>query len=68
MREIKRNMAREQMRRAGIPHIHKKRSSTKEGEKPTSYFARNWRKWIFGNPAKKVDIKNILRRGTNESK
>lgn len=61
MRKIKRNMARVAMKDSGLARINKKRPSTKENEKPRSYFARNWRRWIFGNPAK-AGIKDIMGR------
>ena len=56
MRELKRSMARAQMKAAGIPHINKKgyyKGDDGEGAKPKSFFARNWRNWIFGKPVKK---------------
>ena len=55
MRELKRSMARSQMKAAGIPHINKKGyyKSYNDGAKPQSFFARNWRNWIFGKPVKK---------------
>jgi len=56
MRELKRSMARANMKKAGIPHINKKGyyKADSENEKPKSFFARNWRKWIFGKPGKKA--------------
>ena len=45
MRELKRSMARSQMKAAGIPHINKKGyyKGDNDGAKPQSFFARNWR-------------------------
>lgn len=54
MRELKRSMARSQMKAVGIPHINKKGPHNgDDSAKPQSFFARNWRKWIFGPPVKK---------------
>ena len=53
MRKYKRSMARANMKKAGIPHINKK-GHCNENEKPRSFFARNWRKWIFGKPGRKA--------------
>ena len=55
MRELKRSMARSQMKAAGIPHFNKKGyyKGDNDGAKPQSFFARNWRNWIFGKPVKK---------------
>lgn len=55
MRELKRSMARSQMKAAGIPHINKKGyyKDDNGGDKPRTFFARNWRNWIFGKPVKK---------------
>lgn len=55
MRELKRSMARSQMKAAGIPHINKKGyyKADDDSTKPQSFFARNWRNWIFGKPVKK---------------
>lgn len=54
MRELKRSMARSQMKAVGIHHINKKgHHNGDDSAKPQSFFARNWRKWIFGPPVKK---------------
>ena len=55
MRELKRSMARSQMKAAGIPNINKKGyyNGGDDSAKPQSFFARNWRNWIFGKPVKK---------------
>ena len=55
MRELKRSMARSQMKAAGIPHINKKGycKGINDGDKLKSFFARNWRNWIFGKPVRK---------------
>ncbi len=57
MREIKRNMARENMKRAGFVRINKKRivtdPRTNRAHK-TSFFGMNWRKWIYGKPSRKM--------------
>ena len=56
MREIKRSMARANMKAAGLTHINKKGyyKAYNENEKPKSFFARNWKKWIFGKPGKRT--------------
>ena len=56
MRKYKRSMARANMKKAGIPHINKKGyyKADSENEKPKSFFARNWRKWILGKPGKRA--------------
>ena len=55
MRKYKRSMARANMKKAGIPHINKKgycNENEKPNDKTKSFFARNWRKWIFGKPGR----------------
>ena len=56
MRKYKRSMARANMKKAGISHINKKGyyKDKSENEKPKSFFARNWRKWILGKPGKRA--------------
>ncbi len=61
MRKYKRSMARANMKKAGISHINKSHINKKgyykadsENEKPKSFFARNWRKWILGKPGKRA--------------
>ena len=56
MRKIKRSMARANMKAAGLTHINKKGyyKADSEGDKPKSFFARNWKKWIFGKPGRKA--------------
>lgn len=56
MRKIKRSMARANMKAAGLTHINKKGyyKADNENDKPKSFFARNWRKWIFGKPGRKA--------------
>ncbi len=56
MRKYKRSMARANMKKAGISHINKKGyyKADSENEKPKSFFARNWRKWILGKPGKRA--------------
>lgn len=56
MREIKRSMARANMKAAGLTHINKKGyyKADSEKEKPKSFFARNWKKWIFGKPGRRA--------------
>lgn len=54
MRELKRSVARENMKRAGFVHINKKRNVIYRGtgkSGKTSFFAQNWRKWIDRVPA-----------------
>lgn len=49
MREILRNIARENMKKAGVRKINKKRNyGEKEGMR--SYFAVHWKNWVNGNP------------------
>lgn len=52
MRKLKRSIARANMKAAGIGNINRKRVvQTIEGKVETrSFFSKNWRKWIFGNP------------------
>lgn len=55
MRELKRSMARHNMKTARIAHINKKGYYySSEKEKPRSFFARNWHKWIFRKPGRKA--------------
>ena len=55
MREIKRNMARENMKKYGFTRINKKRRYNRSDGKveTSSFFARNWKKWVHGKPSKK---------------
>lgn len=55
MRELKRSMARANMIKAGYHRINKKGYYTNEEKHDSqSFFARNWRKWIFGKPSRKA--------------
>jgi hypothetical protein len=50
MRELARNIARENMRNAGIRRINKKRITGKKKGKRRSFFAANWREWVKPRP------------------
>lgn len=57
MREIKRNMARENMKRAGFVRINKKRNVIYRGtgkRGKMSFFAQNWRKWVNRVPDRRT--------------
>lgn len=53
MRELKRNIARTNMKDYGIRHINKKGTVERPDgskDKNTSFFASYWRKWVAGVP------------------
>lgn len=53
MRELKRNIARTNMKDYGIKHINRKRTVGRPDgskDKNTSFFASYWRKWVAGVP------------------
>lgn len=53
MRELKRNIARTNMKDYGIKHINRKRTVERPDgskDKNTSFFASYWRKWVAGVP------------------
>lgn len=52
MRKIMRNMARANMRDAGMSSFNKKKRA-ENNQIARSYFSRNWRKWVFRNPLRK---------------
>lgn len=52
MRKIMRNMARANMRDAGMSGFNKKKR-IENNQIARSYFSRNWRKWVFRNPLRK---------------
>lgn len=61
MRKLMRSVARANMKAAGIGNINRKRVvETLEGKIETcSFFSKNWRKWVSGNPlAKKTRKKS----------
>lgn len=55
MRKLKRSIARANMKKAGIGNINRKRVvETLEGRvERCSFFSKNWRKWVAGDPTKK---------------
>lgn len=59
MRKLKRSIARANMKAAGIGNINRKRVvQTLEGNVETcSFFSKNWRKWVSGNPYTKKSRK-----------
>lgn len=53
MRELKRNIARTNMKDYGIKHINRKRTVERPDgskDKNTSFFASYWHKWVAGVP------------------
>lgn len=52
MRELKRNIARTNMKDYGIKHINRKRTVERpDGSRDkTSFFTSYWRKWVAGVP------------------
>lgn len=52
MRKIMRNMARANMRNAGMTGFNKKKR-VENNQIARSYFSRNWRRWIFRNPIRR---------------
>ena len=52
MRELKRSIARTNMKDYGIKHINRKRTVERpDGSRDkTSFFASYWRKWVAGVP------------------
>ena len=50
MRKLLRSIARANMQRKGVQHINKPRRGVQDGKQTevvTSYFAENWRKYIY---------------------
>ncbi len=46
MRKLLRSIARSNMQKQGVQHINKPRRDLK-GQKASSYFAENWRRYIY---------------------
>lgn len=71
MRKLKRSIARANMKAAGIGNINRKRVvQTLEGRVETcSFFSKNWRKWVSGNPyAKKSRKKSRKVQSMNQNR
>ena len=52
MRELKRSIARANMKKAGFTHINRKRGKTELNPKGQSFFAQHWREFV--KPSKKL--------------
>ena len=53
MRELKRSIARENMRKMGFAHINKKRMKTDANPTGKSFFAEHWREYVSLDDPKK---------------